>query len=70
MFSLTVLIKTIVVLIVVGLIFWLLWWLIQKTNPPEPFKKIAEVILMVFAVLVAISVLLNLIGIQVIRLDL
>lgn len=51
----------ILTLIVAGLIFGLLWWLVNYVNPPEPFKKLANVILAILAVLVCVGVLLSLI---------
>lgn len=62
MISLGGLVHAIIVLIVAGLIFWLLWWLIQCIGLPEPFNKVARVVLAVAAVLVAIGVLLSLAG--------
>jgi heme A synthase len=62
MISLNAAVNTIIYLVVAGLVFWLLWWLIQYTNPPEPFKKIATVIVAVLAVLVAIGILISLVG--------
>lgn len=62
MFSLSGLVSLVVYLIVAGLIFWLLSWLISYTNPPEPFKKGANIVLMVFAVLVIIGLLLSMIS--------
>jgi hypothetical protein len=48
--------------VVAGLIFWLLYWLVSYVNPPEPFKKIATVILAILAVLVIIGILLSIAG--------
>ncbi len=59
MISLAAAVSLIIYLIVGGLIFWLLWWLISYINPPEPFRKVANVVLMVIAVLVCIGVLLS-----------
>ena len=56
-----------VYLLVAGIIFWLLWWLLGVVAPPEPFRKIATVLLAVGAVLVVICVLLSLVGHPVIR---
>lgn len=67
MISLAGLVQVVLYLVVVGLIFWLLHWLIDYTAPPEPFAKIARVVLMVVAVLVAIGLLLSLLGYSVIR---
>ncbi len=52
MISISGAVMIIVYLVVAGLIFWLLWWLVNYINPPEPFKKIATVILAILAVLV------------------
>lgn len=55
-------INTLVWIVVVGCVFGLLWWLIQYVGLPEPFAKIARVILAIFAVLLLINVLLSLAG--------
>lgn len=61
-------VHAVVIMIVAGLIFWLLWFLIGYVNPPEPFNKLARVILMILAVLVCIGVLLSMVGgVQVFR---
>jgi len=62
MISLSGAVSVIVTLIVAGLIFGLLWWLLNYCNPPEPFKKVGNVILAVLAVLVLIGILLSLVG--------
>lgn len=59
MFSLSALVYLIVYLIVAGLIFWLLWWLVNYIAPPEPFRKVANVILAIFAVMIVIGILLS-----------
>jgi hypothetical protein len=62
MISLSGAVTVILYLVVAGLIFWLLWFLINYIAPPEPFRKIANVILMVLAVMVCIGILLSLVG--------
>jgi hypothetical protein len=62
MISLTVLVSLVMYLIVAGLIFWLLWWLIGYCGIPEPFNKVARIVLAVAAVLVIIGLLLQLVG--------
>jgi sterol desaturase/sphingolipid hydroxylase (fatty acid hydroxylase superfamily) len=62
MISLSGAVMVIVYLIVAGLIFWLLYWLINFIAPPEPFRKIATVILAILAVLVCIGILLTAVG--------
>ena len=60
--SLDSLVHIIIYLLIVGGVCWLLWWLINYIAPPEPFRKIANVILAVAAVLVVIGILLSLVG--------
>ena len=62
MISLSGAVAVIMYLVIGGLIFGLLWWLISYIDPPEPFKKVANVILMVLAVMVCIGILLSLVG--------
>lgn len=62
MISLAGAVTLVIYLIVAGLVFWLLWWLVQYTAPPEPFRKIANVILAILAALVAIGLLLSFVG--------
>ena len=49
-------------IIVIGCIFGLLWWLIGYVGLPEPFNKVARVVLAVLAVLLLINVLLGVAG--------
>lgn len=60
--SLSSLINVIIYLLVVGGICWLLWWLIGYIGLPEPFNKIARVIIAVVAVLLCVNLLLSLVG--------
>lgn len=62
MISLTGAVQLVVYLVVAGLVFWLLWWLLNYLAPPEPFRKVGTVILVVLAVLVCIGLLLRLVG--------
>ena len=62
MISLNTLVSAVIYLVVAGLIWWLLFWLINYVNPPDPFKKVATVILAILAVLVVIGILLALVG--------
>jgi len=55
-------VRIVVYLLVAGIIFGLLWWLVQYINPPDPFKKVANVVLAILAVLVVIGALLSFIG--------
>lgn len=56
------LVDAVLVLIVVGLVCWLLWWLIGYIALPEPFAKIARVLVAVVAVVFLINFLFGLIG--------
>ena len=49
-------------LIVAGAIFWLLNWLIDYVAVPDPFRKIAKIVLAVVAVVIVINALLMLVG--------
>jgi len=62
MISLSAAINVVILLIVAGLIFWLLWWLVNYVAPPEPFRKIANVVLAIIAVLVICGILLSLVS--------
>lgn len=43
--SLTALFALIVVIAVVGVIFWVAWWAVGALGLPEPFNKIAQVVI-------------------------
>lgn len=62
MISLNSAVQVVVQLVVAGCVFWLLWWLVNYINPPQPFLKIANVILAVLAVLVLIGLLVSFSG--------
>lgn len=46
-------------LIIYGLIFWILWWGLGQIALPEPFAKVATVILVVAAMVVIIGLLVG-----------
>lgn len=54
--------SALVTLVIIGLIFWLLWWGLNTINPPEPFKKVATVVLVIAVCIVLINFLLGLTG--------
>jgi hypothetical protein len=62
MFTASFLITAVIQIAVLGLVFWLLWWLVNYIAPPEPFRKVANVILAVVAVVILISFLMGLSG--------
>lgn len=67
MISLQSLVMLVILLIVGGLIFWLLTWLVDYCGIPEPFHKIAKIVLAIVAVIFICAVLLSLAGVQVFR---
>lgn len=67
MLSIQALVQAVVILICLGLVLWLLNFLLDYCAPPEPFRRVGKVVLMVFGVLICIAVLLNLAGIAVVR---
>jgi hypothetical protein len=62
MISLSAIVQAILFIIIAGLVFYLLLWLLSYIGLPEPFAKVARVILAVAAVFVLIAVLLSLAG--------
>jgi len=62
MVSLKQLLELGIQLVVGGLIFWLIWWLISYIRLPQPFNKVAQVILAVVAVIFLINILIQAIG--------
>lgn len=67
MIGIDALISLVVYLIVIGLVLWLLWWLIDYCGLPEPFNKVARVVLAVVSVLLLIGVLLSFVGHPILR---
>lgn len=55
-------IHSLLYIIVIGIVFYLLFWLIGYVGLPEPFNKVARVILGVAAVIILINVLLSMVG--------
>lgn len=56
------LVMAVITIIAIGLICWLLIYLIGYAGVPEPFNKIARVLVMVVAVVFLINALLTLVG--------
>lgn len=54
-------------LVIIGLIFWLVWWFITWVGLPEPFAKIAKVLIGLFALVYLINLLLSLTGTHLFR---
>ncbi len=62
MISISAAASVVLTLIIAGIIFGLLYWLIGFCAVPEPFNKVAKVVLAVLAVFVCIGVLLSLLN--------
>lgn len=56
------LVNVLIWLVVAGVVWWLLNWLIDYIGLPQPFHKVAKVILAIVAVLIVINALLSLTG--------
>lgn len=56
------LIQAVIWIVGIGLVFWLLWWLISYVALPEPFAKIARVLLALVAVVILIRFILKITG--------
>ena len=61
------LLTLLVYLVITGLIFWLVWWFIGYVGLPEPFNKVARVLIGLIALIVLINFLLGLGGTPLIR---
>jgi hypothetical protein len=60
--SLGSLVELVIYLLVVGGVLWLLLWLVAYIGVPEPFSKVAKIIIMIVGVLILINVLLGFAG--------
>jgi hypothetical protein len=56
------LITLVIYLIVVGVILWLLRYLVNTIPMEEPFKRVANIVIVVVGVLIIIVLLLNFVG--------
>lgn len=55
-------VETLIYVLVLGVVFGLLWWLIGYAKVPEPFNRVAHVILAIAAVVVLIGILMAIAG--------
>ena len=62
MISGAALLSILVYLVIGGLVFYLLWWFIGYIGLPEPFNKVARVIIGLAALIFLINLLLGLTG--------
>ena len=58
------LIHLVIILIVLGVIAWLLLYLIDAIPLPEPFNRVARILIIVVSVLIVILLLLNFVGLD------
>jgi ABC-type enterochelin transport system permease subunit len=56
------LLHAVVWVIIAGVIFWLVNWLITYVGIPEPFNKVAKVIVAIVAVVFLVNALLTIVG--------
>ncbi len=56
------LISVLIYLVVWGLVLYVLWWGIGKVGLPEPFGKIATVVLVLLTVIVLLNLLFGFVG--------
>lgn len=62
MISLSSLMTPLIQIVIVGLIAWLIWWFISYVNLPEPFAKVAKVLLGLVVLIFLINLLLGIGG--------
>jgi hypothetical protein len=67
MISSSLLLTLFVKLVIAGLIFYVLFWALGKIGLPEPFSKIALVVLVLIIVIYLLDLLLGLSGVPLIR---
>ena len=61
------LLTLLVTLVIAGLIFWLIWWFLDYIGLPDPFNKVARVIIGLAALVFLIDLLMGLNGHPLIR---
>lgn len=52
----------VIIIVVAGLIFWLVWWFIDWVGLPEPFNKVAKVVIGLVALIFLIKILLGIVA--------
>lgn len=62
MISGSAMLSLLITLVIVGLICYLIWWFIGYAGIPEPFSKVARVIVALFALIFLINLLLGFTG--------
>lgn len=62
MISGSAMLSLLVTIVIVGLIFWLVWWFLGYVGLPEPFNKVARVLIGLCALVFLINILLSMTG--------
>lgn len=62
MISASTLVPLLVSLVIAGVIFWLIWWFVGYIGLPEPFNKVARVLIGLAALLCLLNLLMSLSG--------
>lgn len=60
---LTILVKVVIYLVIAGLIYFVIRWGLDEIKLPEPFNKVARVILILLVVIAVCYALLTLAGV-------
>ena len=61
------LISILIYVVVWGLVLYVLWWGVGRIGLPEPFNKIATVVLVLLAVVVMLNLLFGFMGTPIFR---
>ncbi len=67
MISGSLMLSILIQLVIAGVIFWLIWWFIGYVGLPEPFNKVARVLIGLVALIYLINILLSIGGTPLIR---
>lgn len=62
MISGTMVLSLLIQIVIAGLIFWLLYWFLAQVGLPEPFHKVALVLLALAVVVFLINILMSMGG--------
>lgn len=60
----TALVYFVIYLIILGLVMWLLLYIVDAIPLPDPFNRVAKVVITVVGVLILILLLLSLVGVE------
>lgn len=60
-------VSLLVYLVIVGLVLYVLWWGLGKIGLPEPFNKIATVLLVLLTVVLLLNILFGFTGEPIVR---